>query len=149
MNFLLVHARCDKIVSVVEILAIFNCASEQMWQISNTYLLNNPNSITVHNHQLFYICKQISHEATTLILNLHVFTNENFHNFRSFGQPIELTIAGFLKIHYFNNWMDIIFSNPCTLCKIQIFPKQPGGTLVKKSRKYMSKTIGCNILVVG
>jgi hypothetical protein len=93
MNILLVRARCDKIVSVVEILVIFNCASEQMWQISNTYLLNNPNSITVHNHQLFYICKQISHEATTLILNLHESTNENFHNFRSFGQPIKLTIA--------------------------------------------------------
>jgi hypothetical protein len=30
-----------------------------------------------------------------------------------------------------------------------VLPNLLGGTLVKKSRKYMSKNIGCNILVVG
>jgi hypothetical protein len=40
--------------------------------------------------------------------------------------------------------------NICTQKKTQnIERKNHGGTLVKKSRKYGSKNIGCNILVVG
>jgi hypothetical protein len=55
--------------------------------------------------------------------------------------------------HYFQD-----FASKATLMsnfegwKFQLnkcFTKSPWGTLVKKSRKYMSKNIGCNILVVG
>jgi hypothetical protein len=35
-----------------------------------------------------------------------------------------------------------------TLILLEI-DSMPGGTLKKKSRKYMNKNIGCNILIVG
>jgi hypothetical protein len=52
----------------------------------------------------------------------------------------------------FGTW--ILIANTQKKCKIKFialcwFTHGPRGTLIKKSKKYMSKNIECNILIVG